>query len=53
MTAPRRCIYIGCTARIAFTKSWLDGPTLHACASHESLLPQKAPIAGERQGILL
>ena len=52
MTAPRRCFYIGCTARVAFTKSWLDGSTIHACREHEPVLPAKLN-EGEHQGVLL
>jgi hypothetical protein len=40
------CFITGCAGRAAVTRSWYEGPTLHACHEHQHLLPHDAPRPG-------
>lgn len=35
------CFVPACDAPLYVTRSWHDGPTLHACRAHEPLLPRE------------
>ena len=40
-TSDLRCFVDCCDGAVVLTRSWLGGPTLHACKDHVLLIPHK------------
>lgn len=41
-----RCYYSGCLEPVVLTRSWLNGPTVHACTQHSNFI-QRPPLPGQ------